>query len=304
LLVRDTIRLGTIAWGTEQAKAWGKNWQFDHVRLIADAAYIAHHGSMTGASRARWDELSANRLTEERVHEHLDEMNPYFEQVKELSKRGILQPGAQEAVYIYQSSLVHADGLSASDDSLNEAEKKESTNTLSRSKNPTLYYIDEISGELRTIFPSIHYDGSDAYIIRLAVSGRLADITEMEKYMHTVISADPVGFRLNIRNGGSSAKQKLGGIYVLSMLVGLTGLDVFGNIYLDLWSCEAGGEERDGGLSRSYSNTHDILRTERGHHRNLRTACGRGFVATDLEKPRVMQVIGFTMVMHPRFCAV
>ena len=159
LLVRDTIRLGTIAWGTEQAKAWGKNWQFDHVRLIADAAYIAHHGGMTGASRARWDELSANRLTEERVHEHLDEMNPYFEQVKELSKRGILQPGAQEAVYIYQSSLVHADGLSASDDSLNEAEKKESTNTFTTSQNPTLYYMDEISGELRTIFPSdIHYN--------------------------------------------------------------------------------------------------------------------------------------------------
>lgn len=88
LLVRDSIKLGTIAWGTAQAKAWGKNWKFGHVRLIADAAYIAHHGGMTGASRARWDELSGNRLTKERVHEQLDETNPYFEQVEELSKRG------------------------------------------------------------------------------------------------------------------------------------------------------------------------------------------------------------------------
>ena len=47
LLVRDTIRLGSIAWGAAQAKAWGKNWKFDHVRLIADAAYIVTRQHIT-----------------------------------------------------------------------------------------------------------------------------------------------------------------------------------------------------------------------------------------------------------------
>ena len=87
-LVIDTLRQGSIAWGIRQAKTWGGIWDVAMTQLIADAAFIALHGSLTAAARARWDELSAGRMTEEKVHATIDKNNPYFQRVLELARRG------------------------------------------------------------------------------------------------------------------------------------------------------------------------------------------------------------------------
>ena len=87
-LVVDTIRQGSIAWGIRQAQTWGGVFDVPMTQLIADAAFIALHGSLPEAARARWDELADGCMTEEKVHATIDKTNSYFQRVFDLSRRG------------------------------------------------------------------------------------------------------------------------------------------------------------------------------------------------------------------------
>jgi hypothetical protein len=92
-LVKDTVEQGSIAWGTNQARIWGvdrfgRRWTFDTTRLVSDTEFIALHGNLPDAARARWHELFHNRMTEERVRQHLDERNPYFHTVAAMAQPG------------------------------------------------------------------------------------------------------------------------------------------------------------------------------------------------------------------------
>ena len=78
----------------------------------------------------------------------------------------------------------------------------------------------EQSGGLRKIVTGdIFHAGSGAYIIRLSISPLLCDITEIEKITHVIQSSgDVLGFKGNVKNGGSPARQQRF-VYDVSMLV-------------------------------------------------------------------------------------
>jgi hypothetical protein len=145
-----------------------------------------------------------------------------WEQVSEL-----FQAGVSGSVYVFEWQLVHPNGLAVSEDLLLEAEKTEATNTFRTSQNPTLLYEENSSGRLRKIKASdIFYDESGASIIRLVMSPCVTDVALIEKYIHIAIRADPVGYRLHIKEGGcDTSKQKWGGIYGVSILVLRNRLD-------------------------------------------------------------------------------
>ena len=92
-LVEETIKTGSITWGATQAQQWGvdkhgRPWTFDDTRLVADAAYIALHKTLSGAARARWMELAHSRMTAARVLTHLDALNPHRNTVLPMAEEG------------------------------------------------------------------------------------------------------------------------------------------------------------------------------------------------------------------------
>jgi len=158
--------------------------------------------------------------------------------------------GSRPYVYAYQWTAEDAAGWDATAASLTACESKESLSHVF-SANPPLQ-VRGPSG-LRKITPDdIFYAGSGAYIIRLAISPLLCDITEIEKIIHVVLSdGDVVGFKGHVKNGGSPATQRRY-VYGVSMLVipDLAALRLVVNekyreVYeLELWSFD--GRDVDG----------------------------------------------------------
>jgi hypothetical protein len=126
--------------------------------------------------------------------------------------------GSHAYVNVFQWTAEDEDGWAAKAASLTKCERKESLSHVF-SKNPPLWVL-EPSGRLRKINPKdIFYEGSGAYIIRLAISPLLCDITEVEKIIHVTLSnGDVVGFKGHVKNGGSPARQQ-SYVYGVSMLV-------------------------------------------------------------------------------------
>ena len=130
----------------------------------------------------------------------------------------LVAPGSHAYMNVYQWTAEDEAGWAATPESLLTCEQKESLTHILSAKNPLLRVRD--SSVLRNITRNdIFYVGSEAYIIRLAISPLLCDITKIEKVIHGILSnGDVVGFIGHRKNGGSPARQKRF-VYGVSILV-------------------------------------------------------------------------------------
>ena len=104
----------------------------------------------------------------------------------------LFQRGSAAYTYAFQWTGEDSKGLAASATSLSKCEQKESLSHLF-SRNPALRYCDE-EGRERKIKPGdIFYVDSPAYIIRIAMSPMLCDMTKMEKTTHELGLSDSKG---------------------------------------------------------------------------------------------------------------
>ena len=130
----------------------------------------------------------------------------------------LVAPGSRSYMYVYQWTAEDEAGWAATPESLLTCEQKESLNHILSSKNPLLR-VRGPSGLDKITPDDIFYAGSGAYIIRLAISPLLCDITKIEKVIHGILSnGDVVGFIGHRKNGGSPARQKRF-VYGVSILV-------------------------------------------------------------------------------------
>jgi hypothetical protein len=120
--------------------------------------------------------------------------------------------------YAFQWSL--ASGWNASAEDLYAAEKTESMSHLTkRGNNGVLQYFNPENGDLRPAKLSDVFGTTTTTILhRVAISPVIIDITEIERTLHVLTEEDAIGFRGNLRNGGSSTRQKRGTIYGVSIL--------------------------------------------------------------------------------------
>lgn len=145
------------------------------------------------------------------VGEHTDD---YLELVADDVLRSIahlFEEGSTSSIYISQSSIA---GWDASADNIFKAAHAESTNSLTAfSKKPVLVTTSEVQIKRADLVPHMNVTVN-------IISPTLLDITYIEKYMHTILSSnDIIGFNLHKTNGGSSAIQKPGFLYMLAILV-------------------------------------------------------------------------------------
>ena len=124
--------------------------------------------------------------------------------------------GSKSYVYCFQSTVEDAEGWGAPAASISKCEEHEAPSHLFQ-KNPRLWYRERDGTRRKIKRDDIFYVGSGVYIIRLVISPLLCDVTEVEKTIHVVTSADEVGFKGHIKNGGSPAKQR-SFIYIVSLL--------------------------------------------------------------------------------------
>ena len=123
--------------------------------------------------------------------------------------------GSPDYVYCFQWTAADEAGWAASEASLLACEQKESLNHVF-TRNPPLWCRDGAGRKI--VRGDIFKGGSGAYIIRLVISPFLCDVTEVEKTFHQVTSADEVGFKGHVKNGGSPAWQRRF-VYGCSLLV-------------------------------------------------------------------------------------
>jgi hypothetical protein len=112
-------------------------------------------------------------------------------------------------------------GWRATPEQLAAAESKESTNSLCHSANPLLMvpvpaWAGNCRGLLRT---DIHYAGSPARIIRVAIGLRVNEMAEVEREGCHLTRRRTLGFAGNRRDGGTSTEPKEGNIHGVSVLV-------------------------------------------------------------------------------------
>jgi len=74
------------------------------------------------------------------------------------------------------------------------------------------------NGDLRPVILSDVFGTTTTILHRVAISPVIDDITEIERKLHVLTEGDAIGFRGNLRNGGSSTRQKRGTIYGVSIL--------------------------------------------------------------------------------------
>jgi hypothetical protein len=125
--------------------------------------------------------------------------------------------GSKSYVYCFQSTVEDAEGWGASSASISKCEEHEAPSHLFQ-KNPRLRYRERDGTRRKIKRDDIFYVGSGVYIIRLVISPLLCDVTEVEKTIHVKTSADEVGFKGHIKEGGSPAEQRRF-IYIVSLLV-------------------------------------------------------------------------------------
>ena len=82
-----------------------------------------------------------------------------------------------------------------------------------------LQYFNPENGDLRPAKLSDVFGTTTTTILhRVAISPVIIDITEIERTLHVLTEEDAIGFRGNLKNGGSSTRQKRGTIYGVSIL--------------------------------------------------------------------------------------
>ena len=112
-------------------------------------------------------------------------------------------------------------GWRATPEQLAAAERKESTSTLCQSANPLLMVpVPAWAGNCRGLLRSdIHYAGSPARIIRVAIGLRVDELAEVEREGCRLTRRRTLGFAGNRRDGGTSTEPKKGNIHGVSVLV-------------------------------------------------------------------------------------
>ena len=85
MLVYKSIQRGSVAHTIKHAQRWGGVWSFSREIILRDEEFIRSHHGIPGAARRRCEELADNRLSEERVREHVDPANPNWEAVMALA---------------------------------------------------------------------------------------------------------------------------------------------------------------------------------------------------------------------------
>jgi hypothetical protein len=125
--------------------------------------------------------------------------------------------GSTDYVYCYQWTGEVPAGWAASAESLSACEQAESLSHM-KSRNPALKYRYNDGRERKIQSDDIFFDDYGVSIIRIVISPRLTDVTGVEKRIHQLTSADTVGFKGHVKNGGSPARQKYY-VYGTSLLV-------------------------------------------------------------------------------------
>eukprot|EP00900_Chrysochromulina_parva_P018688 jgi/Chrpa1/26820/Chrysochromulina_OHIO_Genome00011143-RA len=112
-------------------------------------------------------------------------------------------------------------GWRATPEQLAAAESKESTNSLCRSVIPLLMVpVPAWAGNCRGLLRSdIHYAGSPARIIRVAIGLRVNEMAEVEREGCRLTRRRTLGFAGNRRDGGTPTEPKEGNIHGVSILV-------------------------------------------------------------------------------------
>ena len=114
-----------------------------------------------------------------------------------------------------------AAGCRATAEQLASAERRESTNTMRQSSNPLLMVsVPAWAGNCRALLHSdIHFSGSPARIIRVAIGLRVDELAEIEREGCRLTQRRTLGFAGNRKDGGTSTAPKEGNIHGVSVLV-------------------------------------------------------------------------------------
>jgi hypothetical protein len=129
--------------------------------------------------------------------------------------------GSFHFTYVFFWTCDEAAGRRASTMQLTSAERTESTNALSHSKNPLLVVsVPAWGGVPRQLLHSdIHFPGSPAVILRLAIGVCVDEISEIEREACRLTRLRTLGFTGNRQNGGKASAPKEGRIHGVSVLV-------------------------------------------------------------------------------------
>ena len=126
--------------------------------------------------------------------------------------------GAEDLTYVFFWTCHVPKGWAASLEDIAAAERKESTHWVRTPKKPLLLVHDRVRGTRNIVESDIHFQGSPAYILRIACGPILGDAACVEKEA-TIATQRTRGFAGNKKNGGTPAKLKKGAIHGASVLV-------------------------------------------------------------------------------------
>ena len=129
--------------------------------------------------------------------------------------------GSRHFTYWFFWTCEVAAGLRATEEQLASAERRESTNTMRQSSNPLLMVtVPAWAGNCRALLSSdIHFSGSPARIIRVAIGLRVDELAEIEREGCRLTRRRTLGFAGNRKDGGTSTAPKEGNIHGVSVLV-------------------------------------------------------------------------------------
>ena len=129
--------------------------------------------------------------------------------------------GSRHFTYWFFWTCEVAAGWRATAEQLASAERRESTNMMRQSSNPLLMVsVPAWAGNCRALLHSdIHFSGSPARIIRVAIGLRVDELAEIEREGCRLTRHRTLGFAGNRRDGGTATAPKEGNIHGVSVLV-------------------------------------------------------------------------------------
>ena len=129
--------------------------------------------------------------------------------------------GSRHFTYWFFWTCEVAAGCRATAEQLASAERRESTNQMCRSPNPPLMVsVPAWAGNCRALLHSdIHFSGSPARIIRVAIGLRVDELAEIEREGCRLTRHRTLGFAGNRKDGGTRTAPKEGNIHGVSVLV-------------------------------------------------------------------------------------
>ena len=129
--------------------------------------------------------------------------------------------GSRHFTYWFFWTCEVAAGWRATAEQLASAERRESTKTMCSSSNPVLMVsVPAWAGNCRALLHSdIHFSGSPARIIRVAIGLRVDELAEIEREGCRLTRRRTLGFAGNRKDGGTCTAPKEGNIHGVSVLV-------------------------------------------------------------------------------------